>query len=156
MSKVFLRRVHIDGNEWKWIIRGRSIIIYSHEGQKHEVHTGHLEEFCERFYPNFELNEEGRFAVTPGRVTDYIESEILGRKRDPYEGMTDEQKLERARKLGDEEMAGRMERTIAWNALTRAEQKSIDHLLNIKNSMTANAINYLCLIGEYGCGMPQG
>jgi len=137
-----LRKIHIDGQEWKWYLKD-GVVIFSPEKKRTLVEFGTFELFCRNFYDDFALNKDGRFAITPGRISDYIESEILDTKSYPYDGLNDEEKLAKAERICDNRTANEMREKIEWDNMSTADKKAITHYWSVKEAMSDKAWEYI-------------
>jgi len=79
-----LRRVHIDGDEWKWSAHGQrsDIKVYSPYGKRYTVR---LEDFlvasghCKDRYCADDCIDGIRYRLTPAAIKTYIERNFVGK-----------------------------------------------------------------------------
>lgn len=87
MAKPSLRSVHIDGQEWKWYVRGakrcneyynyRSPVIFSPDGERTDVP---FEMFVSLLWKTGELPFPNLEAVAPGNIVHFIRTFLIPRQ----------------------------------------------------------------------------
>lgn len=75
-----LRKVHIDGREWKYYLRGErrgKLIIFSPDGARHEITRYQYTEVTKTTAPTW---DDGIWPIiTPGDVKTYIQQAITAK-----------------------------------------------------------------------------
>jgi Txe/YoeB family toxin of Txe-Axe toxin-antitoxin module len=145
---IKLRIVHVDGNEWKWYYKDQ-IIMFSPEKKRINIDIDSFGNWVDDFYDDEECinGHWDKIPITPSRISDYIKYMILGYIKDPYENLSDDEKLEKAYENYDYSLIKKLEQKKSFKKLDDQERKCVEEINSLVNLLSKDAMSYF--ISQY-------